>query len=195
MNRRKFLKHSMAATASFPLSVASNPLMSSAVQAAAEPRAAVLLVDTDRVTTPINESIYGQFLEHINHSVEDGLFAEQIQGSGFEGEDFKTYWTAFGPPDAVAVVDTRFERGRKSVRISAAGGTAGIRQRRVFVESGRRYDGSLWIKIDAGAPRLSLRVLAADGSVLAQLPLQARGSAWQEVPFAFAIARTDRDAA
>jgi hypothetical protein len=36
--------------------------------------------------------IYGHFLEHINHSVVDGLFAEQIRGCGFEGEDFKTYW-------------------------------------------------------------------------------------------------------
>ena len=42
---------------------------------------------------------------------------------------------------------------------------------------------------------LSLRVLAADGSVLADLPLRTRGSAWQEVPFSFASTRTDRDAA
>ena len=38
-------------------------------------------------------------------------------------------------------------------------------------------------------------MLAADGSVLAELPLRTRGSAWQEVPFSFASARTDRDAA
>ena len=68
-------------------------------------------------------------------------------------------------------------------------------KRRVFLESGRSYDGSVWIKIESGAPRLSLRVLAADGSVLADLPLRTRGSAWQEVPFSFASARTDRDAA
>jgi hypothetical protein len=37
-------------------------------------------------------------------------------------------------------------------------------------------------------------VLAEDGSVLADLPLQARRSPWQEVPFSFASARTDRDA-
>ena len=64
-----------------------------------------------------------------------------------------------------------------------------------FLESGRSYDGSVWIKIESGAPRMSLRVLAADGSVLADLPLPARGSAWQEVPFSFASARSDRDAA
>jgi hypothetical protein len=65
----------------------------------------------------------------------------------------------------------------------------------VFLESGRSYDGSAWIKVESGAPRVSLRVLAADGTVLADLPLRTRGSAWQEVPFSFASARTDRDAA
>ena len=61
-----------------------------------EPGVAVLLVDTDRVTAKVQEGIYGQFLEHINHSVVDGLFAEQIRGRGFEGKDFETYWKSFG---------------------------------------------------------------------------------------------------
>src|SRR5512138_836647 len=69
---------------------------------------AILQVDTDRRLGTIDRKIYGQFLEHINHSVEDGLFAEQIRGTGFEGRDFETYWTPFGPPDAVHVVETRF---------------------------------------------------------------------------------------
>ena len=89
---------------------------------------------------------------------------------------------------------TPFERGTKSVRITAGAQRSGIRQRRVFLESGRSYDGSLWIKIETGAPRLSWRVLAADGSVLAERPLPARGSAWVEMPFSFTSARTDRDA-
>jgi alpha-N-arabinofuranosidase len=155
---------------------------------------AVLQVDTDRRLGMIDRKIYGQFLEHINHSVEDGLFAEQIRGAGFEGRDFETYWTPFGPPDAVRVIEAPFEGGTKSVQITAAGQLSGIRQRRVFLESGRSYDGSIWIQIEAGAPRLSLRVLAGDGSVLADLPLHARESAWQEVPFSFACGRTDRDA-
>ena len=71
MNRRRFLLSSIAAGA--------------VAAAAPEGRVTVLLVDTDRVSTPIDERIYGQFLEHINHSVEDGLFAEQIRGAGFEG--------------------------------------------------------------------------------------------------------------
>jgi len=156
---------------------------------------AILQVDTDRRLGTIDRKIYGQFLEHINHSVVDGLFAEQIRGAGFEGKDFETYWTSFGPPDAVRIVEVPFERGAKSVRMIAGRERAGIRQERVFLESGRTYDGSVWIKIESGAPRLSLRVLAKDGSVLADLPLTPRGSTWQEVPFSFASPRTDRDAA
>jgi len=165
--------------------------------AAAQPArgVAILQVDTDRHLGTIDRRIYGQFLEHINHSVVDGLFAEQIRGAGFEGKDFETYWTSFGPAAAVRIVEVPFERGAKSVRLAAGRQPAGIRQQRVFLESGRTYDGSVWIKIESGAPRLSLRVLAKDGSVLADLPLPVRGSAWQEVPFTFASPRTDRDAA
>ena len=106
---------------------------------------AILQVDTDRRIGTIDRNVYGQFLEHINHSVEDGLFAEQIRGAGFEGSDFDTYWTAFGRPDAARVVDSPFERGTKSVRITAGGQVSGVRQRRVCREGGRSYDGSLWI--------------------------------------------------
>ena len=37
-------------------------------------------------------------------SVEDGLFAEQIQGAGFEGNDFETYWKAASEKGRVEVV-------------------------------------------------------------------------------------------
>src|SRR3954469_14525076 len=155
---------------------------------------AILQVDTDRQIGTIDPKIYGQFLEHINHSVEDGLFAEQIRGAGFEGRDFETYWTALGQPDAVHVVETPFERGSKSVRIASGREAAGIRQGRIFVESGRSYEGSAWIKVEGGTPHVAARVLAGDGTVLAAVPLQPRGSAWQEVPFSLTIARSDRDA-
>ncbi len=119
MNRRNFLKNSAAATASFPLSAVSRPFLASVE---GEPKVAVLLVDTDRVTTPIDERIYGQFLEHINHSVEDGLFAEQIRGAGFEGEDFKTYWESFTDRGEVGIANVNFQNGTKSVRLRVDGG-------------------------------------------------------------------------
>src|SRR4029077_17426456 len=136
--------NSMAVTAAGPLSVASNPLSSDLVAVTGEPKVAVLLVDTDRVTTPIDQRIYGQFLEHINHSVEDGLFAEQIRGAGFEGEDFKTYWESFSDNGRTEIAGVDFQNGTKSVRLHVESGRAGIKQGRLFLDSGVKYDGSLW---------------------------------------------------
>jgi len=137
----------MAATAAAEFSVVSNPFLSSVVEAAGEPRVAVLLVDTDVDQAPVDERIYGEFLEHINHSVVDGLFAEQIRGAGFEGEDFKTYWEPFSDRGAVEIANVEFQNGTKSVRLQVEGGRAGVRQGRIFLEAGIKYDGSLWLNI------------------------------------------------
>jgi alpha-N-arabinofuranosidase len=153
--------------------------------AAQDERVTVLLVDTDRVSTPIDERIYGQFLEHINHSVEDGLFAEQIRGAGFEGPDFETYWTSFVDRGAVEIADAEFSNGKKSVRLRAAGGRAGIRQGRIFVERGQTYDGSAWVRREQGAPELTLSVVGAKGEAIASARLAVSGAAWQEARFSF----------
>src|SRR4051794_12387851 len=102
---------------------------------------AILQVDTDRRLGTIDPKIYGQFLEHINHSVVDGLFAEQIRGAGFEGGDFETYWTSFGPPGAVRIVEVSFERGAKSVRLTGGRQHARLQQGPRFPEAGRTFGG------------------------------------------------------
>jgi len=81
------------------------------------PGVAVLLVDTDHPLSTIDKNIYGHFLEHINHSVVDGLYAEQVQGQGFEGKDFETYWKPFEKNGKVELVDINFKKGLKSVRL------------------------------------------------------------------------------
>jgi alpha-L-arabinofuranosidase len=180
MNRRCFLMSSIAATAA--------PLLS------AEPGVAVLVVDTDRVSTPINERIYGQFLEHINHSVVDGLFAEQIQGCGFEGKDFETYWQGFAEGGRVEVANVEFQNGNQSLRLHVSGGRAGIRQGRLFVDAGQKYDGSVWVKREEGSPALTLRVVGSKGEPIAAAPLAVRGAEWQEVGYAFTSAVRDTQA-
>src|SRR5581483_2073025 len=127
-----------------------SPMVFSAAQPSKEPGIAVLLVDTDRAEARIDARIYGQFLKHINHSVEDGLFAEHIRGAGFEGDDFKTYWQRFSERGAATIADVDFQNGSKSVRLNVNGGRAGIRQGRIYVEAGYKYEGSLWVKREAG---------------------------------------------
>lgn len=155
------------------------------VAAPGESRVTILAIDTDRVTTPIDQRIYGQFLEHINHSVEDGLFAEQIRGAGFEGNDFKTYWESFSEAGKVDIAEIDFQNGHKSVRLSVDGGHAAIRQGRLFLDQGFEYDGSLWAKREQGSPQLTLRVQTSQGAPIASIPLTLSSSEWQEVPFSF----------
>src|SRR5665213_2341881 len=110
------------------------------------PGVAILLVDTDRGMGEISKNIYGQFLEHINHSVVDGLYAEQVRGQGFEGQDFNNYWKSFAESGNVRVENMNFKNGQKSIRIEVNNGTAGIRQSRFYLESGYEYNGSVWLK-------------------------------------------------
>jgi alpha-N-arabinofuranosidase len=134
----------------------------------------------------IDERIYGHFLEHINHSVVDGLYAEQVRGQGFEAGDLATYWEAFGDEGgAVEIADVAFEQGHRSARLLPRGGTAGIRQGRFYLESGRQYNGSLWVRPASGAPELALRVVGSSGELIASMPLDFAGPDWQEVTFSF----------
>ncbi len=177
---------SAAATTAVPLSVVmSSPLVSLGAEPEAESRVAVLLVDTDRATAPVDQRIYGHFLEHINHSVVDGLFAEQIRGCGFEGEDFRTHWESFSDSGRVEIVGVEFQNGHQSVRLYVDGGRAGIRQGRVFVDTGYQYDGSVWVKAETGSPRLTLRVLGSNNEQIASVPLAVTGSDWQQAPYTF----------
>lgn len=175
----------MVATASLPLSPIPIPFLSSAIPVRGESKVTVLLVDTDRVTTPINEQIYGQFLEHINHSVEDGLFAEQIRGAGFEGEDFKTYWESSSDRGEVEIANIEFQNGAKSVRLRVHGGRAAIRQSRLFLDEGVKYDGSLWLKLEQNSPHVTVLVKGLKGEPIALLPISGTSSDWHEVAFSF----------
>jgi alpha-N-arabinofuranosidase len=194
MNRRHFLASSIAAAAAPLSAVISSPRLAGAAPAPADSRVAVLLVDTDRVTAPIDERIYGHFLEHINHSVVDGLFAEQIRGAGFEGDDFKTYWQPFADRGRVELTDAAFQSGQKSLRLHVDAGRAGVRQGRIFIDAAHKYDGSLWLKREAGSPQLTLRVLSSTGDLIASAPLTFTGSDWHEATYAFTSPSRDTQA-
>jgi alpha-L-arabinofuranosidase len=154
---------------------------------------AVLPVDTDRPIGKIEKNIYGQFLEHINHSVEDGLFAEQVQGSGFEGKDFETYWKPYGNNGSASVVNAVFVSGEKSLKLTAQNGSAGIGEGRFYFQKGLEYSGSLWIKNEQGSLKLILRVKDSSGKTFKEIPLKVSGREWTEVPFSFNSTVTDTE--
>jgi alpha-N-arabinofuranosidase len=152
---------------------------------------AILLVDADHPLSVVNENIYGHFLEHINHSVEDGLYAEQVQGQGFEGKDFETHWKSIGKNGSVTLIDTAFQKGVKSVRLSPNNGTAGISQPRLYVQKNVAYNGSLWIKPEAGNPEITLLITDTVYNEIAKTSIAYSGTEWQEVKFSFTPSKTD----
>jgi alpha-N-arabinofuranosidase len=155
---------------------------------------AVLLIDTDRVMGNIDEDIYGHFLEHINHSVVDGLFAEQIRGQGFEGNDFETYWEPFADNGSIRITDVKFENGEKSLRIEVNNGKAGIRQDRVYLQEGFNYNGSVWLKPEKGSLQMTFCVKDSSGNIITEVPLKTSGTNWQEVGYSFSSSKTDKQA-
>ncbi len=132
---------------------------------------------------PVDERIYGHFLEHINHSVVDGLYAEQIRGQGFEGDDFETYWETFARP----------RQRRESRRSPFENGTqerAAPRRRRHAPGSGRDASSSRrarvrWIAL--GQAGGGVAAVDAPGRAAPKANRSRRcrsryaGSEWQEV--------------
>jgi alpha-L-arabinofuranosidase len=155
------------------------------------PGVAVLLVDTDHPVSTIDKNIYGHFLEHINHSVVDGLYAEQVQGQGFEGKDFETYWKPLEKNGKVELVDINFRKGLKSIRLSPKYGAVKIRQHRIYVKSGVVYNGSVWIKQEAGNPLVALRITDIDNNEIAKVSLPSSDTGWHEVKYSFTASKTD----
>lgn len=150
---------------------------------------AILLVDADRETGTIRPQIYGHFLEHINHSVVDGLYAEQVRGQGFEGKDFETYWTAEG---AVSIIKGTSVNGTSCIKLSSQEGVAGISQARFHIQEGVSYNGSVWVQA-TGIAELLLKVTNETGVSIAEIPLNPQMEGWHELSYAFTASQTTRN--
>jgi alpha-L-arabinofuranosidase len=155
---------------------------------------AILNIDADRPVSEISVGVYGQFLEHINHSVVDGLFAEQVQGRGFEGKDFETYWKPFGEAGGATVVTSDFKNGEKSLQFKLSKGSAGISQGRFYIAEGFTYSGSAWVSNVEGSIGLTMRIKDSAGKLVKEIPLKASGKEWKNVPYSFACTKTDTQA-
>ena len=158
------------------------------------PGVTILNIDADRPIGKISEGVYGHFLEHINHSVVDGLYAEQVRGCGFEGKDFATFWKPYDDGGSATAVETDTRNGNRCLRLMADKGSAGIRQERFYLEAGQSYNGSVWVKNVEGSLRLTMRLRDSTGKLLKEIPLRARGREWEEVPYSFVSSKTDTKA-
>lgn len=150
-------------------------------------RVGVLFVDTERQPGKISESVYGHFLEHINHSVVDGLFAEQVRGQGFEGDDFATYWEPLGQGELVTIAGGDPGNGAKCLQLKTGKGRSAVSQERFFFEPGKEYLGSLFTRSADGSVRVVVRILDSSGKLIKQISPARPGKAWQKAEFSFTV--------
>ncbi len=153
-----------------------------------------LAVDTTRVVGQIDGKIYGQFLEHIYHSCNGGLWGERVWNRSFEekqpvettpaeaGRTPFRHWQFYGQgtvaADAVNPLNCDV-----SARLNCVTGEAGLEQSSLCVRAGETYRGSIWVRGQA-AGGLVVRLL--DGKIrLAELSLPAPADEWREIPIAF----------
>jgi alpha-N-arabinofuranosidase len=83
----------------------------------ANAQATTISIDTDQVIGHVDTKIYGQFLEHIYHSVNGGIWGQLVFDRSFEEELSKDDWMVRGDEvssPAVATSDSRFAIGSEA---------------------------------------------------------------------------------
>ncbi len=78
--------------------------------------------------------------------------------------------------------------------LDAPDGWAGLRQGRFSVAAGETYDGSLWLRSDGFRGEGKVRLVAADGRVLAEAPLEAPADHWRRAGFHLLPSARDTEA-
>lgn len=179
--------------------------LSLASLAAAEPVA--LTVRTDQTTKTVDVGIYGQFLEHIFHSVHGGLWGDQIlngtlelwpQGRRRGGRGPATApapsappnWEFVGAAGDVSIDTNNPFNASASVHIAAKPGSpaAGIRQRNIALKQGEKYTLSFYAR-GSGGLSVSFQDPAGNEAVFAKA-IAGLTDQWQKFAVEFAAPRT-----
>jgi alpha-L-arabinofuranosidase len=161
-----------------------------AVSAVAQP-AAKIIVDVAHPGHPIPSTLWGIFFEDINMSTDGGIYPELVRNRSFEDADTPEHWqfASVGDGKSEAAVITADVHGqpiplnafnRKSLRVKIDGGFTlqnegywGMN----FV-AGDGYTLRLAARGDGFSGKLTAKILAADGTVLASGDLTDIGNRW-----------------
>lgn len=158
--------------------------------------APTLSIDASQIGEPISPYIYGQFIEHLGRCIYGGIWAEMIEDRKFfdavgQGE---SPWRAV---NATVVMDEAMPFvGRHSPRVRPSNNEqrAGIEQSGLFIKSGRRYTGRVYIAGDneAGPIRVEVKSPAWNGAGFAvQLPAIGEEFTRHELSFVIPIEAPD----
>ena len=156
---------------------------------------ATLTVDMAK-QKPISDKLIGIFFEDISYAADGGLYAELIQNRDFEySAKDRREWsatTAWHSPAPIKIADDNpLSANNPHYAILAADSLVNEGWDGIAIEAGKRYDFSIFIR---GTKKITVALLAGDGSPLAQTKLKAQGDTWQQYTATLTAKKTDAKA-
>jgi len=165
--------------------------------------AGTVVVDASQPGAAINPAMWGVFFEDINFGADGGLYAELVKNRGFEFPDPLMGWAKLSPPLAKGELSVRtddpFVAGNPHyVRVHSAGsavfGLSNGGFRGIGVRAGETYNFSAQVRGVSGTPKLTVRLYAADGTLLDTSVLTGFAAGWQKYTAALHPKETDAKA-
>ncbi|MCA9297717.1 MAG: hypothetical protein KDA28_01545, partial [Phycisphaerales bacterium] len=164
-----------------------------------------IVIDANVERDPMSELIYGQFIEHMGRCIYGGIWAEMLEDRKFSFPITATFnpyhrfvdtdfpaigaspWEIVGDASKVTMVrDDAFVGDHTPLLADGSG----IRQHRLAVEAGERYDGYVWIRASSGTPVVAIGVSGLEKDHVAHW---AAGKAYVKQSFSFTAPRDDED--
>ncbi len=167
----------------------------------------ILTVKTNERGTEIRPSLFGIFIEDINHAVNGGLYANLTMNPSFEGSNPWNGWKSVIPAeteDSIEIAsDTSISINDKNpnyVKVQSAemndpaelinSGFGGVP-----VEKGRSYDFSMYVRAGEGfRGSVDVAVKAPNGGICAQGGIKRISSNWNKLDLVLKAASTCSDA-
>lgn len=150
-------------------------------------------VDAEKTGEPISKYIYGQFIEHLGHCIQGGLWSEMLEDRKFfypvtgeapawephypgkdswqgEGHTYEVLvrspWMILGPKNAVTMDREHPYVGEHtpSVSIDDSGRPTGIQHERLGLVQGRKYAGRIVLAAEKGVESIRVSLVWGDGA-------------------------------
>ncbi|MFD5401067.1 alpha-L-arabinofuranosidase C-terminal domain-containing protein [Streptomyces griseorubiginosus] len=148
----------------------------------------------------IDDTMYGVFFEDINRAADGGLYAELVQNRSFEYStaDNASYtpltsWTVDGTARVVDDGGRLNERNRSYLDLGAGSSVTNAGYNTgVPVETGKKYDFSVWARADAGTT-LTVSLQDSDGTLATARKVDVTKSGWTRYRATLTATRTSSD--
>ncbi len=149
-----------------------------------------ITVNVDKPGARINPAMWGAFFEDINFGADGGLYAELVKNRGFEFPDPLMGWVKLtnnvSPGDVSVRTDNPYRPSSPHyVRISSKAevftGILNEGFRGMGFVGGDLYDFSAQIRLVDGNPRITVELVAGDGTLLATKPLGHYTDTWRKI--------------